>query len=1167
MKRFTLVFAAMLLEPFLFSPVRTQVKGNLASAISQLLDYPAPPPPPPKDLAEVLAAMKESAIKTGPGDPPDPGADAPIKVLIDYWGSQTREEIGKQPSEKVRQRLLQACEEGPELPPYLLDFLPNVPDAHARIKRILDEEQNDCLGPLDPSRQESRQYLREWLMRNSEYLRDELISAASSVSDGYTTGSEQLAALARLDWKTAEPLLKDYAEGAAPLTAAVALSLLYEHATQNNQSAEADSYRDRLKRVAGDRNALNASGMAGFMAVMALMKTDWQGRDEWFLSLFADRTFSEGYGAIFLAEPVIRDPDRWIPIISQLIGHRDRNVHNAAALCLAGLADRPWRMQARNDALLPLLPWLSDPQWVDGSNSFERGQLAQSMGILKMREALPGLIRMIRNEEDPNRSDAMHALRLMRDSSVIPILRELIQTRTKDQIIFSSDELTQALIACGGLTIDETVAALESCAAKADVKVKDRRGDRHLDIDAPYSSISSPSEWFDIKVARIVAEQEYASEALAAAVVERSKLLRKKKPKVAAKLWLIAQQWRFPAVDVAIVERIADGSANLDTLLAACERRQNLRANAGGALRELVAAGGYQAGIGAALLGDQSNELDILNGKDRAARVALLVGARMLREPLLVEKAGALLKSPDKLLALAAERYLESEDSAEARNLILGLHQGEALILGARARFDPKPGDWGDWIRWEDPLREDVKKNRADEIFATLEDYHSDSLSRGRHSAIVRVLRGKAELCKQKDAMREECRQLTESELQALRELYEEVSFDDLGPIILPGDVSSGSSREFIKLDKSGGRRVYTFELNHLKEYLPNAAKKPHVKLERFFELLCCADEFESRYALKARIEDLEVIVADDQHPVSYVCKQGDEVRALVREKDAGQTETNGETKWEDAVWRWHSVVNNQLGEIADQPDACPILDAGEDMPEEMRKYWQEMRRYRTDDENGLWEIRSGRYFVRAGWWKDQVGLWLCSPGAEPKLIVEGMYSTPLMTPDGNHLVAVTHNPRFATLVRIDIRNKQVTKVETDHFYDPLTLVPGSGNVYFQGNHGKQTEHMLLDPASGKLEAVKGDLDPLGHQKFRPLQPVAGSQEYWAAIPDSEKNLTRVGRYDARAFSFKPLMEIPEILFTSDEMWIDETARRIYLAYKGHLLRLPLASDQKSSGK
>jgi hypothetical protein len=411
--------------------------------------------------------------------------------------------------------------------------------------------------------------------------------------------------------------------------------------------------------------------------------------------------------------------------------------------------------------------------------------------------------------------------------------------------------------------------------------------------------------------------------------------------------------------------------------------------------------------------------------------------------------------------------------------------------------------------------------------------------------------------------MREECRQLTESELQALRELYEEVSFDDLGPMILDDASSPDRSREFIKLDKSGGRRVYTAELRRLKDYLPCNAKKPHVKLETFFERLCGAGEFELRYALKSRIEDLEVIAVDDKHPVKYVCKQGGEIRALVKEKDSGWNETAGERKLEEEVWRWHSVVNNKLGGIADQPDACPILDAGEDMPEEMRKYWQE----RPDFENALWKVRSGRYFVRAGEWKDREGLWLCAPGAKPKLIVEGMYSTPLMTPDGNHLVAVTDNPRFAPLVRIDIRNKQVTKVKTDQIDDPLTLVPGSGNVYFQVNRGEQTGHMLLHPASGKIEVVKGEFGPLGHQNFRPLQPVAGSQEYWAAIQDSEKNLTRVGRYDTRAFSFKPLMEIPEIRFTSEAMWVDETAKRIYLAYNGHLLRLPLAVDQKSSGK
>jgi hypothetical protein len=302
----------------------------------------------------------------------------------------------------------------------------------------------------------------------------------------------------------------------------------------------------------------------------------------------------------------------------------------------------------------------------------------------------------------------------------------------------------------------------------------------------------------------------------------------------------------------------------------------------------------------------------------------------------------------------------------------------------------------------------------------------------------------------------------------------------------------------------------------------------------------------------------LEALVADDKHPVNYVCKQGDEIRALVKEKDSGGIETNGDGNWGKEVWHWRSVTNNKLGEIADQPDACPIIDAREDMPEEMRKGRPIL--------SGSWKIRAGRYFVRAGRWKDRNGLWLCAPGAEPKLIVEGGYSALLVTPDGNHLVAAISGS-LSTLTRIDLRTNQEVKVETDRFGYPVTLAPGSGKAYFPRSRGEQTEHLLLDPATGALEVVKGEFKPLGDQGLRPLQPVAGSQEYWAAIPDSEKNLTRVGRYDARAFIFKPLMEIPQILFTSDEMWVDEAANRIYLAYKGHLLRLPLAVDQKLLGK
>ena|SRR5215467_4959483 len=81
---------------------------------------------------------------------------------------QTREETGKQPPEKVRQRLLQACEEEPGFPDVLLEFLPNTPDAHVRFKRILDEEPNPGPNPLDPLgsyfQRASRRSLREWLI-------------------------------------------------------------------------------------------------------------------------------------------------------------------------------------------------------------------------------------------------------------------------------------------------------------------------------------------------------------------------------------------------------------------------------------------------------------------------------------------------------------------------------------------------------------------------------------------------------------------------------------------------------------------------------------------------------------------------------------------------------------------------------------------------------------------------------------------------------------------------------------------------------------------------------------------------------------------------------------------------------------------------------------------
>jgi hypothetical protein len=96
-----------------------------------------------------------------------------------------------------------------------------------------------------------------------------------------------------------------------------------------------------------------------------------------------------------------------------------------------------------------------------------------------------------------------------------------------------------------------------------------------------------------------------------------------------------------------------------------------------------------------------------------------------------------------------------------------------------------------------------------------------------------------------------------------------------------------------------------------------------------------------------------------------------------------------------------------------------------------------------------------------------------------------------------------------------------------------------------------------LDPDTGSLTPVKGEVRPLGHQTFRSLQPTGKPNEFWAAISDGEKRTTSVGVYDSRLLTFKPTMVIPKISFNSMDMWVDAAENKVYFVYSGHLLSLP----------
>ncbi|MBL0240904.1 MAG: hypothetical protein IPQ00_10075 [Chloracidobacterium sp.] len=98
----------------------------------------------------------------------------------------------------------------------------------------------------------------------------------------------------------------------------------------------------------------------------------------------------------------------------------------------------------------------------------------------------------------------------------------------------------------------------------------------------------------------------------------------------------------------------------------------------------------------------------------------------------------------------------------------------------------------------------------------------------------------------------------------------------------------------------------------------------------------------------------------------------------------------------------------------------------------------------------------------------------------------------------------------------------------------------------------------MVDPLTGSTQPVSGEFRPLAQQTYRPLQKTLKPNEFWAAIPDIDKNETIVGIYETKTFGFRAILRVPKMTFNSMNMWVDEPEKTIYFVYRGHLLRMPL---------
>lgn len=694
------------------------------------------------------------------------------------------------------------------------------------------------------------------------------------------------------------------------------------------------------------------------------------------------------------------------------------------------------------------------------------------------------------------------------------------------------------------------------------------------------SAVYNPNDIRAILGQQIINNPEPSGE-FVSALIDRIGVLENGKDRaLASTLRNIMLNWRGAAINSLFLRDLKNGKADTDTILRLLTVRKELKAKQTGEIYEIRTGSPTAVGISACLLEDINEYGAILSGENVESKIAMLGCARLIRAQLPVQKVAENLQSPNKLLALAAELYLESEDSPEARQIVLSRHPDEAKILGARTSFASEDSTGGG--------------SRLAELFATVNEsypfanyYYIDSYYEELEATekllqeevkenaellgvyaydgnFVRIYKDKAVFSRTENAARYRERTLNKEEFDNLKYYLASQRVDELPPFL--SACVDCKERELLMLGRGGGRRVF-------------------VKAERMPQFFAQLDDMfaemrrqpgKLRYGLEKSVTGLEILFADDILQARAVWKTGDDFRVLLEDterrkridkelelQDAADEEKEDvdyenlekmsqkrreQRKYEN--FSWFKFERGKPGDFANQP---PQIE-----------YFPKLDSFSAAPKIGQWKASAGKLEIRA----DDEGLYKINNGAFSK-IRTGYYDKPVITPNGRWAIVTKYDEEGnMTPVRVNLlTNKEFKLAMPEHsLIEAVVFVPSLNKVllyagsYYEEEYEERPQsdgnYFLLDADTGVVQQVKGEVQPLLQQTFRPLQAASAADEFWAAISDSEENETQLGVYNAKTLSFKPLLKIPQIKFDSMNMWVD--AGRVYFVYEGHLLSLPL---------
>ena len=1213
--------------------------------VPALLNLPAPPPPNPLRPSVELRERDEAFYNKK--TPPDDDAPIEDLLDYWRNQSAAYQELGYniKPSEKVLERLLAEVDKDPKNISGMLNILPENQDSADLVKRIYDsmpaedEEGNDPRGDLRGWLKYRSSYFSDELAETSRSVGD---------ADEYVTNQDELLALTRVDFSKAQPILNRlYSDTTQPVSQTLAKWALYRHAIATDSLGDIERYRDELKAVVEDKTASPGQRDLALDALVKEIdwsgRDDWYYGllgDETLADLrVKGRTFT-GLTTIIYHAP----PEKYADKMLELLKSSNPTIRSAAVRNLALLINKnnpeiieallPWlenpnwakEVGGERGRIVDALANFSLPASVPGLlEALEEKQTRMvPIGDLSANSNSPtrlgnsnsasGTVTLTSLDTYPLRSSAISALAAQKDPRAVPALRRVIN----DVEEYERQGVVRAILLSKGYTIPEQVDSLEFTVRQAAQEERNLGSNSNTYAYAtkayaaedaapppprafsgaiptsytaaanvssgPYAKTAVSGDEIRRMLGNLLIETQDAEEPLVNAVLDRITALERRDPPTSEALRKVLQSWNGPAINAMMLRDLKNGKATVDTVVKLLSLRKVIFEKQKDVIYDARGGGAFALGITACMLNDTGLYHDILDGESAEQKAAMLSCARMVRANLDVSKIAALLGGANKTLALAAERYLESNDSPEARAAVLALHPNEARIMGATNFFAPGEESLTESAFIADLFNSLPGANFTYPFFLTSDHGRELRVTEKRikkevlentellgvyayDDNFIRIFKDRAVFSWEEDPARYNERTLEADEFERFKSLLAASYVDQMAPYISePGDHDEeGRAVELLMVGRQGGRRVY-LQGGETPEFFK--------RLDREFEDLR-KPPAKLRYWLEKDVPGLRILFADKDLAAKTVWKNGDDLRLLIEDEalreqiekeldEQAQAEATAENYDYEKGYEvnqkrraarafdhisWRKLVNEKVAELTTQPpgiEAVPQRDNNA-----------------VASSPGAWKARAGNIEIRA----DQNGLYKVVRGQLTR-IREGFYDEPLITANGRWAIATSYS-EGSKLVRVNMTNNREFPIAIPESisWAAQANVPGINRVLlrgseFSGHDGEEapssTTYMFLDPETGVAEPVRGEVRPLSQLTIRALQATATPDDFWAAIPEEGRKETVLGLYNMKTLTFKPMQRIPRILFNSMDMWVDEKEKTIYLVYMGHLLSIPL---------